>query len=301
MDAGQRERRGDRRAEQTTQTTQEPKRNAFKPIAIAGSAKSQLKPFAEQPPQGYLAKPEPGQSQARTRTEQEQPAEVPAAAEAEEQHVPEDWPVTAKARVAEEARKRRERTIERDQWKEEAAKLFLQLNELNSLKLRPTKALTEVVDRQSLTAAENHWKEIRRFARTNPDGADDVFLGKDANGNDIRGFPGKIIQMGLDADEGARGTPVEEFVASGSANQRRPKLLRSGRQPKQAGSSGHRATGTWILQEPDWAFVMAITAGRKMRRRKRQGRAEAQPGAQAILGAPKMAPVLLKTRRVADL
>ena len=222
--------------------------------------------------------------------------------------MPEDWPVTAKARVAEEARKRRERTIERDQWKAEAAKLFLQVNELNSLKLKPNKALTEVVDRQSLTAAENHWAQIRRFARTNPDGADDVFLGKDANGNDIRRdyTREEIIQMGLDADEAMEALPARrQFVDVAEAQIAQakavyPDLWKATEAGQQAANIVQRAP--WILQEPDWAFVIGdYLAGRKMRlgkQGKTAGGKALSPGAQALLGAPKVAaaPGVIKSR-----
>jgi hypothetical protein len=274
-----------------------------------GSQKAEEEPEPEpEPEEQPEEQPEPAETE-------EQPAEEPAPAaaeaEAEDQHVPEDWPATAKARVAEEARKRRDRTIERDQWKAEAAKLFLQLNEITSQKLRPTKVLSEVVDRQSLNAAENHWKEIRRFARTNPDGAEDVLVGKDANGNDIRRDYSReeIIQMGLDADEALELLPARAaFVAEAEAQIAQakavyPDLWKATEAGQQAAAIVQRAP--WVLQEPDWPFVIGdYLAGRKMRLAKQgkgggpASKAGLSPGAQAILGAPKMAPApgVIKSR-----
>jgi hypothetical protein len=254
------------------------------------------------------------QEQEPEEQEQEQPAEADLPSEAsadegaEEPEVPKDWVPSAKARVAEEARKRRERTAERDQWKAEAERLNAQLQQATAVQLRPTKALSEVVDRQSLTAAENHWKEIRRFARTNPDGAEDVLVGKDANGNEIRrDFPREeIIQMGLDADEAMEALPARRaFVAEAEAQiaQARavyPDLWKATEAGQQAAGIVQRAP--WILQEPDWAFVIGdYLAGRKLRmaRQGKSGGGKAlSPGAQAILGAPKVAPApgVIKSR-----
>jgi hypothetical protein len=222
--------------------------------------------------------------------------------------VPGDWPATARSRVAEEARKRRERTAERDQWKAEAERLNAQLQQATSLQLRPTKALTEVVDRQSLAAAENHWKEIRRFARTNPDGASDVLVGKDAEGNEIREdfSRERIIQMGLDADEAIEALPDRRaFVAEAEAQIAQakavyPDLWKATEAGQQAAAIVQRAP--WVLQEPDWPFVIGdYLAGRKMRLAKQGktgGGKALSPGAQAILGAPKMtpAPGVIKSR-----
>jgi hypothetical protein len=313
-------------AVETTQTTQEPKaEEALSPLQEAvrkelgtegqrpeirdqrsevSGQKAEEEPEPEEQPE---EQPEPAETE-------EQPAEEPAPAaaeaEAEDQHVPEDWPATAKARVAEEARKRRDRTIERDQWKAEAAKLFLQLNEVTSQKLRPTKALSEVVDRQSLAVAENHWKEIRRFARGNPDGADEVLIGHDANGNEIRRDFSReeIIQMGLDADEAMEALPFKRaFVAETEAQIEQakaayPDLWRETEAGRQAAAIVQRAP--WVLQEPDWPFVIGdYLAGRKMRLAKQgkggpASKAGLSPGAQAILGAPKVAPApgVIKSR-----
>jgi hypothetical protein len=301
-------------AEQTTPTQSE---EALSPLQAAvrkemgiegGSPKAEV---GGQPPE----EPEEQEQEQEPEQTEEQPAEEPAAAEAEHE-VPGDWPVTAKARVAEEARKRRERTVERDQaftlahkWKAEAEQLAAQLQQATGVHLRPNKALTEVVDRQSLAAAEDHWAQIRRFARTNPDGADDVFLGKDANGNDIRKDFSReeIIQMSLDADEAIEALPARRaFVAEAEAQIAQakavyPDLWKATEAGQQAAGIVQRAP--WILQEPDWAFVIGdYLAGRKARLAK-QGKSGAataglSPGAQAILGAPKVtpAPGVIKSR-----
>jgi hypothetical protein len=201
-------------------------------------------------------------------------------------------PVTAKARVAEEARKRRERTAERDHYKAEAEKLNAQLQQATAVQLRPTKALTEVVDRQSLTAAENHWKEIRRFARTNPDGADDVLVGKDANGNDIRRDYSReeIIQMGLDADEAIEALPARrDFVAQTEAQIAQakavyPDLWKETEAGREAAGIVQRAP--WILQEPDWAVIGDYRRARCAGAAKRTCRGVSHPGAPKVAAAP---------------
>ena len=303
-------------SEQPTQTTQEPKAEALSPLQAAVRKELGVEtPVAEQPPKRAgdtpatpEEEPEP-EEQPEPEPEEEQPAEVlPAAAEEEEAEVPDSWVPSAKARVAEEARKRRERTLERDQWKAEAEKLAAQLQQANTVQLRPTKTLSEVVDRQSLAAAENHWKEIRRFARTNPDGAYDVLVGTNPDGSENReDFPKeKIIQMGLDADEAIEALPARrDFVAETEAQIAQakavyPDLWKATEAGREAAGIVQRAP--WILQEPDWAFVVGdYLAGRKMRLAKtgKGGGGKAlSPGAQAILGAPKVAPApgVIKSR-----
>jgi hypothetical protein len=303
MDTGQAQgAEGTVEAEQTTLTTPEPsplQAAVRKELGGEGERpKSEAEPEElEEPDEPEQEQPEPAETE---------PAEVPAAAE--EEPVPDSWVPSAKARVAEEARKRRERTLERDQWKAEAERLNAQLQQATAVQLRPTKQLTEVVDRQSLAAAENHWAQIRRFARTNPDGADDVFLGKDANGNDIRRDYSReeIIQMGLDADEAIEALPARrDFVARAEAEiaqakQAYPDLWKATEAGREAAGIVQRAP--WILQEPDWAFVIGdYLAGRKMRLAKSgksSGGRALSPGAQAILGAPKVAPApgVIKSR-----
>jgi len=300
-------------AEQPTQTQPEPKaEQPLSPLQEAVRKEMGIEsPIAEQPP-----KPEPEpeeQPEEQPEPEAEEPAEeLPVAPEAQgeteaEPEVPDNWPKTAKARVAEEARKRRERTQERDQWKAEAERLNAQLQQAASVQLQPTKALTEVVDRQSLAAAEAHWKEIRRFARTNPDGADDVFLGKDAQGNEMRRDYSReeIIQMNLDADEAIEALPAKRaWVAEAeaqteAAKQSYPDLFRDTDAGREAAAIVQQRP--WILQVPDYAFVIGdYLAGRKARLAK-QGKSAGKvlsPGAQAILGAPKVtpAPGVIKSR-----
>jgi hypothetical protein len=321
MDTGQAQgAAGTGEAEQPTQTQPEPEvrgqRPEVSPLQAAvrkelgvEDQRSEIRgQKSEEPPEKPEEEPEQEEQPEPEETE-EQPAEpVAAEAEGEEEHVPENWSASAKARVAEEARKRRERTAERDQWKAEAEKLAAQLQQATSLQLQPTKQLSEVVDRQSLTAAENHWKEIRRFARTNPDGADDVLVGKDANGDEIRKDYSReeIIKMGLDADEALEALPARrEFVAQVEAQIAQakavyPDLWKATEAGQQAAGIVQRAP--WILQEPDWAFVIGdYLAGRKMRLAKtgKGGGGKAlSAGAQAILGAPKVAaaPGVIKSR-----
>jgi hypothetical protein len=294
-------------AVETTQTQQEPNAEALSPLQAAVRKELNV--------EGHRPEEEPKKAgdiptAVGTTEEPEQAGDTPATTEEPEAdpQVPGDWPQTAKARVAEEARKRRERTAERDQWKAEAEKLAGQLQQATAVQLRPTKALTEVVDRQSLTAAETHWKEIRRFARTNPDGAYDVLVGQNADGTEKRvDFPKEeIIKMGLDADEALEALPArKEFVAQTEAEIAKakvvyPDLWKATEAGREAATIVQRAP--WLLQEPDWAFVIGdYLAGRKMRLAK-QGKSAGSnglsPGAQALLGAPKVAaaPGVIKSR-----
>jgi hypothetical protein len=311
-------------AEQSTLTQPEPKvegeqeKPALSPLQEA--VRKELGIEVPEPPKGEQKEEPAGEEeQPEPEGEEEQPAEdLPAAAEAEgeedgeheaEAEVPENWPKTAKARVAEEARKRRERTKERDEWKATAETLHTQLQQVTSQQLQPTKALTEVVDRQSLAAAENHWKEIRRFARTHPDGAEDVLLGKDAEGNEIRKdyTRDQIIQMGLDADEALEALPAKrEWVAKAeqetdTAKKVYPELFRDTEAGRAAAGIVQR--NPWVLRQEDWALVVGdYLAGRKARlaRQGKPGKSGKvlSPGAQAILGAPKVAaaPGVIKSR-----
>lgn len=304
-------------SEQPTPTQSEPKAEALSPLQKA--VREGLGIQSEEPPKVDRPEEEPEEEpgeeeQPEPAEEEEQPAEeLPAAAEGEEDgeheeaQVPENWPKTAKARVAEEARKRRERTKERDEWKAAAETLHAQLQQATSRQLPPTTTLSEVVDRQSLNAAETHWKEIRRFARTNPDGAEDVLIGKEADGTEIRKDYSReaIIKMGLDADEALEALPAKRaFVAEAEAQTEvakkvYPELFRDTEAGRQAAGIVQRAP--WILQETDWALDIGdYLAGRKMRLAKqgKNGGKVLSAGAQAILGAPKVtpAPGVIKSR-----
>jgi hypothetical protein len=256
--------------------------------------------------------------------EEEQPAEdLPAEAEPEGEDGEHDSiadqiaaaeakgekPAWYLSRIANEARKKRERTEERDQWKETAEKLHAQLQQATTQQLQPTKVLSEVVDKQSLAAAEAHWKEIRRFARTNPDGAEDVFIGKDAAGNEIRRdyTRDEIIKMGLDADEAIEALPQKRTWVAESEAQTEvakkvyPDLFKDTEAGREAAAIVQMRP--WILQVEDYALVIGdYQAGRKMRLAKQgkagPARAGLSPGAQAILGAPKVtpAPGVIKSR-----
>ena len=117
-------------AVETTQTQQEPKAETLSPLQAA--VRKELNVEGHRPeeeprkePEGAGDTPATTEEPAPEPEEPEQAGDTPAATEEPEAdpQVPGDWPQTAKARVAEEARKRRERTLERDQWKAEAEKL----------------------------------------------------------------------------------------------------------------------------------------------------------------------------------
>jgi hypothetical protein len=307
-------------SEQSTLTQSEPlvEGEQEKPLSpLQAAVRKELGIEVPEPPKVEAQEEEKPEEEEHPEEEEEQPAEEPpAAAETEgqedgehETEVPENWPKTAKARVAEEARKRRERTKERDEWKATAEGLHAQLQQVTSQQLQPTKALGEVVDRQSLNAAETHWKEIRRFARTHPDGAEDVLIGKEPDGTEIRRdyTREQIIQMNLDADEALEALPAKrEFVAKAeketeTAKKVYPDLFRDTEAGREAAGIVQR--NPWVLQQEDWALCVGdYLAGRKARLA-RQGKPNKNgkvlsPGAQAILGAPKVAPApgVIKSR-----
>jgi len=129
----------------------------------------------------------------------EEPAPEPEKEEAESEPAPkpvvmseDQWPESAKKRVAEEVAKRKDRTdkLTAAEGRVEALETELKTlrGELKSAQ-RPVTAgdpLYDVHDEASLSKAERQFEQLLEFAETHRDGAEDVLVGKDAQGNDVR-------------------------------------------------------------------------------------------------------------------
>jgi hypothetical protein len=111
-----------------------------------------------------------------------------------EKPVKKEWDPEAKARVAEETRKRKERTIERDAEKKRAdiaeakvAQLEERVKTTVPVRVNPTAQdpLSDVTNPTELAASKAQWEELLEFSETHRDGAEGIVVGKDANGNDI--------------------------------------------------------------------------------------------------------------------
>jgi len=153
------------------------------------------KPKAEGPP----AEPQqPGadeQPQELERGEEEQiPVQAPQEEEPAAAEVPiqEDWPASAKARIAQESEKRRRRTQEAEAWKQEAQKNALiaqQLHaQLQSASVpRPTEEqpLSDITDLGQLQYVKQINEQLEEFCDKHPNGAEDVVMGYDPQGKEI--------------------------------------------------------------------------------------------------------------------
>ncbi len=141
---------------------------------------------------------------------------VPEGQDVKAEKVKEDWPEDARARVIEEANKRRKRTEERDtalQTAEQAKQAALywkaqaeQLNQqIQTRPITPTEAdpLADVQDGRTLNQAVKQYEELLEFSRLHPDGVEDLLLGRDAQGNEIRQTYTKeqCAKMGVDAEK----------------------------------------------------------------------------------------------------
>ena len=260
----------------------------------------------------------------QTEEEQQQepaPAQAPAAPAAEkEEPVPENWPNTAKARVKEEADKRRTRTKERDKaigerehWQRVAQELHQQLQQNAGRAAGPAPTqqdpLANVLNPQELARAEAQYEEILEFAETHPEGAEQVLAGKDANGNEIRKdyTPEEIIQMKLTAEKVLRkAVPAKrEYLGQAAAwtqqaFQDHPELF-------ERGSNMNQEAELMLEQLPEVRrfpdFLMWIgdaIRGRNARLEQTEAKKNGQrkgaegkplsPAAQAILNQPKLRP-----------
>lgn len=231
--------------------------------------------------------------------------------------VPEEWPVSAKARVKDEAEKRRTANKERDQWKGEALRLQGQLTQVAAAGPAPTQEdpLADVVDPQGLIAAEKQFEDMLQFAEENPDGADGVPIGTDAKGNEIlMDYSRKdIVKMKMTAEKVLRkGIPAKhEYLAKVGENieiakQVYPELLAQEANEVNTLADQILRTTPEIRRDPEWILWLGDAIdGRRRRLAAKNGAPTRTAGgkplsksAEAILGAPKfpVAPGVSKTR-----
>ena len=240
---------------------------------------------------------------------------------AEEKPVPEEWAPSAKARVKEEAEKRRTAYTERDQWKAKAEELYGQLQNAPAAGPPPTEEdpLADVVDPQGLKRAKKQFWDMLEFAEENPDGADGVPIGKDANGNEILMDYSKrdIVKMKMTAQKVLNeGIPAKiEYLNQVSANietakTEYPELLSE--EANEINVLGDQVLRNFpeLKRSPEWILMLGdYITGRRARLAKANGAptpartANGKPltrSQQAILTAPKFtpAPGVARTRAV---
>lgn len=161
----------------------------------------------QEEPKTEVTEPEPEEKP----KQEDKPEELKPAAEKPKDDEPEkdEWPSSAKARVAEETAKRKARTEERDKaieevskWQRTAAELHRQVQELSAPRPTHQNPLANVFDEPSLQKAENHYEQILTFAKKNRDGAFDVVVGKDEQGNPkkVDYTPEQIAEMEATAE-----------------------------------------------------------------------------------------------------
>lgn len=252
-------------------------------------------------------------------TETEPPPAATPTPTAEEKPVPDEWPVSAKARVKEEAEKRRTANTERDEWKGRAEALYADLQKGAAAGPPSTEEdpLAHVVDPQGLKEAKKQFWDMLQFAEENPDGADAVPIGKDANGNDLlMDYSRKdIVKMKMTAQKVLNeGIParveylqkVDENMAI--AKTEYPELVSP--EANEINVIGDQVLRNFpeIKRSPDWILMVGdYIEGRRARLAKRNGAPTQTPNGkpltksqQAILGAPKFtpAPGVARTRAV---
>ena len=144
-------------------------------------------------PEPEVIEPEPQGENGEIVPGEEPDPEVTPQAEVDKP-VKKEWPPDAQARVADETRKRKERTVERDAANKRAeiaeanvAKLEERVKTTVPVRVNPTAQdpLSDVTNPAELAASKAQWEELLEFSETHRDGAESVVVGKDAQGNDI--------------------------------------------------------------------------------------------------------------------
>lgn len=300
------------------------KKRKGEPMAPPAAEEPEREPEEEEEAEGTGEGEGEGEGEGQGDGQQEAAAAAPAqgappqiAAE-HEAPVPDEWPVSAKARVKDEAEKRRTATKERDQWKGEAQRLSGELQRVAGAGLAPTNEdpLADVVDPQGLIAAKKQFWDMLEFAEENPDGADGVPIGQDAKGNEIlMDYSRKdIVKMKLTAQRVLNeGIPAkEQYLVQVAENikvaeQAYPELLAQEANEINVMADGILRNFPELKRDPEWILWLGDAIdGRRRRLAAKNGQptprtAGGKPlskSAEAILGAPKfpVAPGVSKTR-----
>jgi hypothetical protein len=262
-------------------------------------------PKKDEEPAEEQSQEEPKEQEQEQEQEQEEPAPV---APEQEEHVPEEWPASAKARVAQEAEKRRK-------WKATAEQLQTQLQETKgkapvATVVTPEDPLANIMDLQTLVQKQRVWQEILDFAEDNPDGAYDVLTGKDAQGNDVRQdySADQLKQMKQEVRPKLRAVPARaQYLVDLQRNvveaqKAYPEMFQDG---SQLNLEANQLLNLFpeARRVPDYMIAIGdMLAGQKMRLAKQgkpsANRAGMSAEAQAILAAPKVtpAPGVIKSR-----
>jgi hypothetical protein len=271
---------------------------------VAPKAERESEGGEEQPPGEGEEQPEQPAEEGQPSTEEPQ---LPPAAQAEqEEPVPEDWPASAKARVAKEAQKRRARTEELTATQARLAQVEAALRDGAGRQgaSPPTMRdpLADVMDAAGLARAEEQFEALLEFAEMNPDGADDVFIGRNPDGSEKRmDYTAQdIAKMKVTAEKVLRkGIPAKaQWLAAAGENVREtqkmyPSIFKDGSEESQ--------TAALILNQlpeiqrfPDFAlWIGDAIAGRKARlaKGKRPVTRSGKPlsaAAEAILTQPRV-------------
>lgn len=143
--------------------------------------------------------------------QEQQPPAAPKAKD-EDHPMPNEWPEEARAQVMEDRRKRKERTEERDRAirerddiKTELEKSKVKITELSQQRpAAPTAAspLAHLTSEEQLQQAERDAQEILDFTERNPDGVEDLVIGRhQRTGEEIKVSytPAQIREMKIEA------------------------------------------------------------------------------------------------------
>ena len=191
--------------EQTTESIEPSLQDAL--LQVAREEGHQLgiePPKAEDEPELPLEKPEETESEPETepeeKTDDDKEEEKP---EAKKGDV---WPDSAKQRVAEETAKRKRANERADQAEARAAQYQAQLAQ--TVAPRPTEdnPFLDIQDPNALDRLERSYEKTIDLADENPDGAVDVFVGRDRDGKEIRRdfTPEELVVLRKKADKAIR-------------------------------------------------------------------------------------------------
>ena len=271
----------------------------------------------EQPPEA--AKPNEDEQEQQKDQEEEKP-------------VPVEWPKSAKARVAEEADKRRKANDRAKKAEDSVTQLQAQLRDAIAQRANAPAAVpaataddpfNDCLTEAQLNNAVKEWEQIERIgalATTHPDGIENVLVGTDADGKeDRRDFTGdQLANMALESAQALRRVNekrkwiIDRDKEIAAAKTAYPDLFKQGTPEFQQGVQalfGDRRLTPFLLKVPNIMMTIGdAIAGRKLREEKAAAAAkgkgkDGQPlgeAARRIKQQPdvKKAPAATKTREV---